>query len=47
MRQAGGLIAPGIVVGVAGAYGLMRFLQGPLFQVTVTDWHAYAGAVVC
>ena len=46
MRQAGGLIAAGLVAGLAGAYGLMRFLQGLLFQVKATDWRAYAGAVV-
>ena len=45
LRQAGALIAAGIVLGVAGAYGLTRFLQGLLFQVTTTDWRAYAGAV--
>ncbi len=39
------LIAAGIVVGVAGAYGLTRLLQGLLFQVKSTDWRAYAGAV--
>ncbi len=45
MRQAASLIATGIVLGVAGAYGLTRFLQGLLFQVKTTDWRAYAGAV--
>jgi putative ABC transport system permease protein len=45
LRQAGALIAAGIVLGVAGAYGLTRFLQDLLFQVKTTDWHAYAGAV--
>ena len=45
LRQAGALIGAGIVVGVAGAYGLTRFLQTLLFQVTATDWQAYAGAV--
>ena len=45
LRQAGALIAAGIVLGIAGAYGLTRFLQGLLFQVKTTDWRAYAGAV--
>ncbi len=45
LRQAGALIGAGIALGVAGAYGLTRFLQGFLFQVKVTDWRAYAGAV--
>jgi len=45
LRQAGALIAAGIALGVVGAYGLTRFLQGFLFQVKVTDWQAYAGAV--
>lgn len=45
LRQAGALIAAGIVLGVAGAYGLTRFLENLLFQVKTTDWRAYAGAV--
>jgi putative ABC transport system permease protein len=45
LRQAGGLIAAGIVVGIAGAFALTRFLQGLLFQVKTTDWRAYAAAV--
>jgi len=45
LRQAGVLIAAGVVLGVVGAYGLTRFLEGLLFQVKTTDWHAYAGAV--
>jgi putative ABC transport system permease protein len=44
LRQAGTLIAAGIVIGIAGAYGLTRFLQDLLFQVKATDWRAYAGA---
>jgi putative ABC transport system permease protein len=44
LRQAGTLIATGIVLGIAGAYGLTRFLQDLLFQVKATDWRAYAGA---
>jgi len=45
LRQAGVLIAAGIALGIAGAYGLTRFLENLLFQVKTTDWHAYAGAV--
>ncbi len=44
LRQAGGLIAAGVLAGVAGAYGLTRFLQDLLFEVKTTDWRAYAGA---
>jgi ABC-type antimicrobial peptide transport system permease subunit len=39
------LIAAGIALGIAGAYGLTRFLQDLLFEVKATDWHAYACAV--
>ncbi len=45
LRQAGALIAAGIVLGVGGAYWLTRFLQDLLFEVKSTDWRAYAGAV--
>jgi putative ABC transport system permease protein len=45
LRQAGVLIAAGIVFGIAGALALTRFLQGLLFQVKTTDWRAYAAAV--
>ena len=46
IRQAGGLIAAGVVVGVAGAYVLTRYLQSLLFDVKPTDWRTYAAAVV-
>jgi putative ABC transport system permease protein len=45
LRQAGALIAAGMALGIAGAYGLTHFLQDMLFQVKSTDWRAYAGAV--
>jgi putative ABC transport system permease protein len=45
LRQAGVLIAAGIVLGIAGAYGLTRFLQDFLFEVKATDWRAYTGAI--
>lgn len=44
LSQAGTLIAAGIAIGIAGAFGLTRFLQDFLFQVKATDWRAYAGA---
>jgi putative ABC transport system permease protein len=46
LRQAGAVIAAGIAMGVAGAYGLTRFLQDLLFEVKTTDWRTYTGAVV-
>jgi len=45
LRQAGTLIAAGMVLGIVGAYGLTRYLQGLLFEVKPTDWRAYTGAV--
>ena len=46
MKQAGGLIAAGVVVGLAGAYALTRYLQSLLFNVKPSDWQTYAAAVV-
>ncbi len=37
LRNAGGLIAAGIVVGLAGALALSRFLSGLLFHLSPTD----------
>jgi putative ABC transport system permease protein len=45
MKQAGGLIAAGVVVGVAGAYALTRYLESLLFNVKPSDWRTYAAAV--
>ncbi len=44
--EAGLLIGVGIAIGIAGAYGITRFLQDLLFEVKATDWRAYVGAVV-
>jgi putative ABC transport system permease protein len=44
LRQAGTLIAAGIVTGIAGAFTLAGFLRSFLFQIKPTDWRAYAGA---
>jgi putative ABC transport system permease protein len=46
MKQAGGLIAAGVVVGLAGAYALTRYLQSLLFNVKPSDWQTYAAAVL-
>jgi len=45
-RQAGGWIAAGIAAGLAGAYGLTRFLDSLLFHVGRHDAWAYGGAAV-
>ncbi len=44
--EAGLLIGVGLAIGLAGAYGITRFLQDLLFEVKATDWRAYVGAVV-
>jgi putative ABC transport system permease protein len=46
LRQAGGLIAAGIVLGVAGSLALSRILARFLFQVPATDWRAYGAAII-
>lgn len=46
MKQAGGLIAAGVVTGLAGAYALTRYLESLLFNVKPSDWLSYAAAVV-
>jgi putative ABC transport system permease protein len=45
LRQAGVLIAAGIVLGVLGSLALTRYVQSLLFQVQTTDWRTYAGAI--
>jgi ABC-type antimicrobial peptide transport system permease subunit len=45
LREASVLMAIGIAAGVAGAFGLTRFLQALLFHVQASDWRAYAAAV--
>jgi putative ABC transport system permease protein len=46
MKQAGGLIAAGVMAGLAGAYALTRYLESLLFNVKPSDWRTYAAAVV-
>jgi putative ABC transport system permease protein len=46
MMQAGGLIAAGVMAGLAGAYALTRYLESLLFNVKPSDWRTYAAAVV-
>ena len=46
MKQAGGLIAVGVVVGLAGAFVLTRYLESLLFNVKPSDWRTYAAAIV-
>lgn len=46
LRQAGALIGAGVVVGLAAAFALTRFLQSLLFGIQRTDWTACAAAVL-
>jgi predicted permease len=46
LRQAGVLIACGAAAGLAGGYGLSRFVASMLFQVKPDDVGTYAGAVI-
>jgi predicted permease len=46
IRQAGGMVGLGTVVGVLGALGVSRFLEGLLYGVSATDPWAYAAAAV-
>ncbi len=46
LKQAGGLIGAGIVLGVGGALALTRYLESLLFGVRITDWQSYAAAAV-
>jgi ABC-type antimicrobial peptide transport system permease subunit len=45
LRQAGAWVAAGIVIGIAGAALLTRYLETLLFQVKRTDPLTYAGAI--
>jgi putative ABC transport system permease protein len=45
LRQAGVLIAAGIVLGIGGSLALTRYVQSLLFQMQTTDWRTYAGAI--
>jgi ABC-type antimicrobial peptide transport system permease subunit len=41
------LILSGTTIGLAGAWGLTRFLSGLLFQVSPLDFVSFAAALVC
>jgi putative ABC transport system permease protein len=45
LKQAGGLIGAGVAIGLAGAYGLTRYLESMLFGIQRTDWRTYLAAV--
>jgi hypothetical protein len=46
LKQAGAWIAIGVIIGVAGASALSRYVESMLFDVRITDWQSYAAAVV-
>jgi len=45
LKQAAALIAAGVVLGLAGALALTRYLQSLLFGIGRTDWKTYTAAV--
>jgi putative ABC transport system permease protein len=45
LRQAGMLVAGGVVLGLAGALALTRLVANLLFHVQANDWATYAAAV--
>src|SRR5258708_6709977 len=45
LKQAGVLIAGGVVLGLAGALALTRLVANLLFHVQAHDWATYATAV--
>ena len=45
LKQAGALIGAGVAIGLAGAYGLTRYMESLLFGIHRTDWTTYAAAV--
>ncbi len=45
LRQAGGVIAAGVAIGLAGAWALTVYIESLLFQVQRHDWRTYAFAV--
>ncbi len=47
VRQGMGMTAAGLVVGLAGAAAVSRFLEGLLFEISPTDPLAYVAVVVC
>jgi putative ABC transport system permease protein len=44
LRQAGALVAVGVLAGVAGAAALTRYLESLLFDVKPGDWQSFASA---
>ncbi len=46
VRQGMRLTLPGVVVGLAGAYALTRYLRGLLYEIAPTDLLTYAGITV-
>ncbi len=45
-RQAGGVIAAGVVLGIAGAVGLTSLIHSTLYGVTATDPATYTGVCI-
>ena len=45
LKQTGVLTAAGVAIGLGGAFGLTRYVQGLLFGIERTDWKTYAAAV--
>ena len=45
LKQAGGLIAAGVAIGLAGAYALAVYVESLLFHVERYDGRTYVGAV--
>ncbi len=45
-RQAGGVIAIGVILGIAGAVGLAGLVNSSLYGVTATDPATYAGVAI-
>jgi putative ABC transport system permease protein len=45
LKQAGTLTAAGVLIGLAGAFGLTKYVQSLLFGIERTDWETYAAAV--
>ena len=44
LRQGGALAGAGLVIGVAGSFGLTRFLSAQLYEVSTTDPGAFVFA---
>jgi predicted permease len=46
LKQAGGLIAAGVAIGLAGALAVTRLVANLLFHVQAHDWTTYASAAL-